>query len=227
MSTSFNIEPAVLEQANLLAELKPSGMIHKSLPSLSHHNDASPMELVKLEWQIMLQWSVQVLEGVEITESVKAQAEQIGVAASKLAKICTALATILWECSRVIKKESTSLPAVLVQLGLREEIISVFCEEFMRNRSRINALKAPLSLSMPAYRGLSWRLDVELGKRSLLSTMEPTFQLRLDLDSNDSKNQTVFLQTDYANLKMLQQELQRAVDELSGVHSQRIARYIS
>eukprot|EP00981_Chlorochromonas_danica_P002475 scaffold474_cov169-Ochromonas_danica.AAC.10 len=199
MSTSFNIEPAVLEQANLLAELKPS------------------------EWQIMLQWSVQVLEGVEITESVKAQAEQIGVAASKLAKICTALATILWECSRVIKKESTSLPAVLVQLGLREEIIS----EFMRNRSRINALKAPLSLSMPAYRGLSWRLDVELGKRSLLSTMEPTFQLRLDLDSNDSKNQTVFLQTDYANLKMLQQELQRAVDELSGVHSQRIARYIS
>lgn len=57
--------------------------------------------------------------------------------------------------------------------------------------------------------------------------MEPTFQLRLDLDSNDSKNQTVFLQADYANLKMLQQELQRAVDELSGVHSQRIARYIS
>lgn len=50
----------------------------------------------KLEWQTMLQWSVQVLEGVEIAESVKAQAEQIGVAASKLAKICTALATILW-----------------------------------------------------------------------------------------------------------------------------------
>jgi hypothetical protein len=58
---------------------------------------------------------------------------------------------------------------------------------------------------------------------------EPTFQLRLDLSKNgvDSERQTMHLQADYANLKLLQQELQRAVDEYAGVHSQRITLYIS
>ena len=35
------------------------------------------------------------------------------------------------------------------------------------------------------------------------------------------------LQSDYANMKNLQTELQRALDELNGVHAQRLTRYIS
>ena len=39
--------------------------------------------------------------------------------------------------------------------------------------------------------------------------------------------QSVHLQADYAHMKLLQTELQRALDEMSGVHCQRISRYIS
>lgn len=34
-------------------------------------------------------------------------------------------------------------------------------------------------------------------------------------------------QTDYANMKNLQSELQRALDDLNGVHAQRLTKYIS
>lgn len=45
--------------------------------------------------------------------------------------------------------------------------------------------------------------------------------------SSDASLQSIHLQSDYANLKRLQQELQNAVDEFAGVHNQRITRYIS
>ena len=38
---------------------------------------------------------------------------------------------------------------------------------------------------------------------------------------------SLHLQADYANMKHLQTELQRALDELNGVHVQRLTRYIS
>jgi hypothetical protein len=76
-------------------------------------------------------------------------------------------------------------------------------------------------------------------------TTEPSYQLRLDLrhitsaapqitqniaesnNANPDKIVSYTLQCDYANLKNIQQELQKAVDSFSGVHSQRITRYIS
>ena len=84
-----------------------------------------------------------------------------------------------------------------------------------------------------SYRDFHWRLDIELSKRALTQTTEPVYQIRLDLendtiDHNDpARLKSYHLQADYANLKFLQQELQRAIDENSGVHSQRISRYIS
>lgn len=81
----------------------------------------------------------------------------------------------------------------------------------------------------------------QLSKRALLVTTEPTYQLRLDLIKNDGKAvgngdqegvpteniASYNLQCDYANLKNIQNELQKAIDAYTGVHSQRITRYIA
>jgi len=63
------------------------------------------------------------------------------------------------------------------------------------------------------------------------------YQLRLDFASNDradsnstegeEKTVSYNLQCDYANLKNIQRELQKAIDAYTGVHSQRITRYIA
>ncbi len=124
------------------------------------------------------------------------------------------------------------LPQILLQVGMNESIVNVFSKGFADGKRRLNRLKGPLGLDTMSYSNLAWRLEVEVAKRSLLVTTEPTFQLRLDLINNatsdDTKRyQSHHLQCDYANLKLLQSELQRAIEEHAGVHSQRISRYIS
>ena len=61
---------------------------------------------------------------------------------------------------------------------------------------------------------------------------DPKFLLRLDLanavDKNPETNSKSFhLESDYANMKNLRTELQKAIDEYNNTHCQRITRYIS
>ena len=77
-----------------------------------------------------------------------------------------------------------------------------------------------------------WRLDVELARRNMSVITQPKFLVRLDVfdardgTSGQSREESMHLQADYANLKHMQQELQRAMDHLSSKHGQRITRYI-
>ena len=91
----------------------------------------------------------------------------------------------------------------------------------------------------------------QLAKRNMEIVSEPKYLLRLDLinnsiaattanttnngDTNANNSKTLsatntrshHLQADHANMKLLELELQRAVDEMSSVHCQRISRYMS
>lgn len=81
------------------------------------------------------------------------------------------------------------------------------------------------------YKDLTWRLDMELARRNVSVMTEPKFMLRLDVmtpgtGESPPKLERHHLQSDFANLKRLQGELQRAVAELSAPHAQRLVRYI-
>jgi hypothetical protein len=90
----------------------------------------------------------------------------------------------------------------------------------------------------------------QLARRSIRALNEPRYLLRLDLvdhscsidrdasapsagDNRKAAPQQLamqkshHLQADYATMKMLQNELQKALDEMNSVHCQRISRYIS
>lgn len=76
---------------------------------------------------------------------------------------------------------------------------------------------------------------MELARRNAQGMTAPKFQIRLDLrtpttsetTASTSTIESVHLQSDYANMKRMQDELQLAVDEHSSTHCQRIARYIT
>lgn len=124
---------------------------------------------------------------------------------------------------------------------------------YQANRRVLASLKNSMTISFMQYKKFSWRLDVEvitnqkftiniklnfrfccfsqLGRRNIHTMTSPKFLLRLDLENSGSSSlnaaQSVHIQSDFANLKRLQAELQSAVDEISSVHSQRISRYIT
>lgn len=57
---------------------------------------------------------------------------------------------------------------------------------------------------------------------------EPKFMLRLDtMKAGHEEPESLHLQADYANMKKLQNELQKALKEFETAHCQRLARYMS
>jgi hypothetical protein len=85
----------------------------------------------------------------------------------------------------------------------------------------LKALAGALEDGLSAYVDLDWRLDVELGTRSLGHTVQPSFALRLGLSDGAHA-----LQADYANMKHLEDELARAVQEAKSPHALRFLKYI-
>jgi hypothetical protein len=81
------------------------------------------------------------------------------------------------------------------------------------------------SMTLPEYQHLDWRIDVELGRRTVSQDATPKFMLRLDL-AEGGEGRSLHLQSDYANMKHLLAQLEAAVAEERSVHARRFQRYI-
>ena len=99
--------------------------------------------------------------------------------AAPLTKIMT---IFVWECSKNAPRDIALMSEILIRLGLPEGFIGSFCTFYKINKRRFMMLKDSLSLSAPRYRDLSWRLDMEIGRRSIANITEPSYMLRLDLN---------------------------------------------
>jgi len=80
---------------------------------------------------------------------------------------------------------------------------------------------------LPSYSSAEWRLDVELGRRSLLQTAEPTFVVKLDMAAPDRTTLSpVIFEADAAHMQHLETQLANAVAELNTVRTTRLVKYV-
>mmetsp|Transcript_13756 Transcript_13756/g.18350 ORF Transcript_13756/g.18350 Transcript_13756/m.18350 type:complete len:82 (+) Transcript_13756:80-325(+) len=75
------------------------------------------------------------------------------------------------------------------------------------------------------FTSAEWRLDCELGRRTLLNTAEPSFVVKLKTGGEDETKAT-FFEADAAHMQYLEQQLAAAVAEASTVRTSRLLRYI-
>ncbi|KAE9008810.1 hypothetical protein PR001_g15978 [Phytophthora rubi] len=85
--------------------------------------------------------------------------------------------------------------------------------------------------SVPHYRNLEWRIDLELGTRFHRNTPKPIVTLRLDTATQPSSSsvpqvQSTCVRVDYDGLKLMQRQLETALKEADSVHCSRIQRYM-
>ena len=160
------------------------------------------------------------------------------------AAIVEALATLFWEVSKIPPRVSQASRADLLrQAGLSAAVVDAFMIALRSNSDALLELKRSFAPHKPSYKDLAWRLDVEVARRNAHVLVEPVYMLRLDLtqprltpspdgrsvSNSDGPTATtsLHLQADHANLRRLQDELQKASDALHSAHCQRLTRYIS
>jgi hypothetical protein len=80
-----------------------------------------------------------------------------------------------------------------------------------------------MSLELPHYTNMHWRLDVQVGSKSLRNTVEPAYLLRIDTESAEGP-QSHHLEADFANLQHLTQELDMALKAAKQPQYRRVSR---
>eukprot|EP00632_Arachnochrysis_sp_CCMP2950_P001897 CAMPEP_0185701172 /NCGR_PEP_ID=MMETSP1164-20130828/8741_1 /TAXON_ID=1104430 /ORGANISM="Chrysoreinhardia sp, Strain CCMP2950" /LENGTH=84 /DNA_ID=CAMNT_0028368173 /DNA_START=5 /DNA_END=259 /DNA_ORIENTATION=- len=80
---------------------------------------------------------------------------------------------------------------------------------------------------LPAFSSLEWRLDVEVGRRALMHTAEPSFVLKLNtVAPGATEAASTVLAADAAHMRHIETQLAAAVEELNTTRTSRLMRYI-
>lgn len=138
---------------------------------------------------------------------------------------------ILESCKHMLS-EVDFLDSVLV-LSFREELNNTLLQLYLQQRAHVRSVLGQLSLKLPVYHSLEWRLDVHMASRSLRQQLCPVLTLCLSLSSGglvggSSGGDAIrrLLQTRPGTLLHLISALEDALAALKNSHTRRILRNI-
>ena len=134
------------------------------------------------------------------------------------------LAVVFWECSK-LRLQSEHFKQAIEQLNLNAVVNGALSAAFDREYTTVIDKTTSFGMALPEYQHLDYRLDVEVGRRTLVNATVPSFQLRLDT-TQGGENESTHLRANYASMKKLLVGLEKAVDEEKGTHARRFQRYI-
>jgi len=151
-------------------------------------------------------------------------ARALNVDVRQIEAVVQAIAHLFSEAAKYAVSE-VDFVATLALLGFAKEQADRLKDIFMENKANIRKVQQALSLDLPHYANLEWRLDIQLASRCLRNQINPVFIVRLDTNENGKSN-SQYLQTDYINLKNLTDELERALKESKSAYTRRIIRNV-
>uniref|UniRef100_A0A7S2FVU4 COMM domain-containing protein n=1 Tax=Florenciella parvula TaxID=236787 RepID=A0A7S2FVU4_9STRA len=189
----------VADLSNLLAKVSPDQL--------------RPIAEVALRFIVTHEASVEVGE----------LAAQMNSRPDQIRPVVHGLSSAFWECAKARLSDELFLQA-MTQVSTRPEINQLLLECYLAKKEDIMQSTSAFGMALPEYQHLDWRIDVELGRRSVYQDANFTFMMRLDVDNGEESS--IQLQADYANMKNLQKELESAVAEAKTAHSMRFQRYI-
>jgi hypothetical protein len=156
-------------------------------------------------------------------------ADALKVELAALVRSIQSLSHILLEGAR---RNATGDELVLSLDGLtfKEDQKTALRDAYTLYFRDLRLLLSDLSLTLPHYHNLEWRLDVQLGTRFQRNHVQPVILVELETRSEDGageeKEERKMMQLDYANLDHLVKQLELAVKEVNTKHARRIVRYV-
>ncbi|KAI9984149.1 hypothetical protein PInf_005442 [Phytophthora infestans] len=155
-----------------------------------------------------------------------------GWGAGQLEKAVLAIAKVLMDSVKAEMSEH-AFRYVLTGMTLPEQHIDVLVQLYSAHGNDIReCVSRENGTSVPRYRNLEWRIDVELGTRFHRNKPKPIVTLRLDTATQANSTtmpqvHSTRLRVDYDGLKLMQRQLETALKEVDSVHCSRIQRYMN
>ncbi|XP_030229092.1 COMM domain-containing protein 2 isoform X2 [Gadus morhua] len=129
------------------------------------------------------------------------------------------------ESSKLMITDIDFKDSVMV-LGFSTELNEILLQLYVENQTTIRSTLTQLAPSLPSYHNLEWRLDVQLGSRSMRHQVVPVVTMLLNLTMGTSENRRCCLQTNPSTLLHLIAVLEAALASMKNNHARRILRNI-
>ncbi|PIK43193.1 hypothetical protein BSL78_19949 [Apostichopus japonicus] len=152
-------------------------------------------------------------------------AQKLESDARKVKQAVEGLMHLLTEATRLDLSDIDFQDSVTT-LGFSEEKKSQLLSLFLDNKKEVRDILLAMSMDVPHYCNLEWRLDVEFASRTLRHQAIPSILMKLHTEDEGQKS-TQILQTDPVNLVHLTKSLEQALAEVKSQHSRRIIRNIN
>ncbi|XP_019639685.1 PREDICTED: COMM domain-containing protein 2-like [Branchiostoma belcheri] len=151
-------------------------------------------------------------------------AQKLGVASETVQHGVEGLMFLLTESARYMISEIDFQDSIMT-LGFSDDLRSVLLQLYLSNRGEIRTVLSEMSMDLPHYHNLEWRLEVTVAGRTLRHQVTPRLMMKLHTQDSGEKDVQV-LQTDPVNLLHLTQVLEGALSEMKSTHCRRIVRNI-
>ncbi|KAG7398386.1 hypothetical protein PHYBOEH_011187 [Phytophthora boehmeriae] len=158
-------------------------------------------------------------------------ASSSGWETQKMEQAVLAFAKILMDAAKAELSEQ-AFRLVLKGMEMSEDHVEVLVQLYTTHASDIReCVSKETGTSVPHYRNLEWRIDLELSTRFLRNKPKPIVTLRLDTSAQPNSSgvpqtQSTCLRVDYDGLRLMQSQLETALKEVDSVHCSRIQRYM-
>jgi len=149
-------------------------------------------------------------------------AEKLEVDVDVVSHAVQGIAYFMTEASKRLLSEIDFIDSLLL-LQFDKELAEKLKNVYLGRRAEIREIMSKMSFDLPSYDGVDWRLDIQMGSRASHNQMTPIYIIKLKTKNPEN---TIYLQTDYANLKHTCQMLENALKEMRSSHYRRIARNI-
>ncbi len=155
------------------------------------------------------------------TAMFRKAAKQLGTDVSTVSSSVHALARVLADAAVTGRSAGEILDGIDAPLpeASRDALAAFYDEALPSLRDELSR-----GLEVPRYRGLEWRLQVQLaGRYAPRHPIKPSFLMRLSTRSGGTDKEQL-LQADMPNMRRLATELEAALAEEKSSHSRRLAR---
>jgi hypothetical protein len=122
----------------------------------------------------------------------KSAAKHIGASVEEVGRCIMGISKLLINAVRRRLVSKVSFAAFAQRIGVPEPAVEPMAAFFVQNREAVVQCVGELSMQLPRYQNLDWRLDVEVSRRMAHDVYEPNFMFKLD--TIDTEEQSQYMQ---------------------------------